>query len=581
MLKELGRGAMGVVYAAEDPFIGRAVAIKTIRFGTPEAGDDREQLIQRLRREAQAAGVLSHPGIVTVYDIGEQEDEAYIVMEFVDGESVEQIFGSGATEPIDTYISILMGSAVALDYAHGKGIIHRDVKPSNIIRCRDGTVKIADFGIAKLTASNSLTQAGFVVGTPSYMSPEQAQGRPVDGRSDQFSLAVVAFRMLTGKLPFEEPTLTALLAKILWEEPEYENAGISPTIQPVLKKALSKDPKLRYPSCRDFVRELEEAYGRSKSESFNAIHSTQKAAAPAVSKTVFPGSSLADGEPKPLDAAELVKQGTPLPASWAAPSRETPGTGEHKENSLPSSSVIPETAAQTPRRKSKWIVWAASVGIVALAVIVFFVIRETKTPDASVQKESADSIAASKSRSTDIVPSADPLGQAANQERTVTPPSSEAQSDLEKIVSAEISASKPKQADASASPPSPISGVSAGSGERKKAAMPIIAEQTLPKASTSGPKRVEMPASQPEATSGVLEWSGELQRNSILVITEQGSSIGSLAGQLPGKPIKIELEPKSLTIRQMPGKTNQWKQIILYSGNQKYSSITIRWKIVE
>jgi len=216
-----------------------------------------------------------------------------------------------------------------------------------------------------------------------------------------------------------------------------------------------------------------------------------------------------------------------------------------------------------------------------LAVIVLFVIRETKKPDASVQKGSADSIAASKSSSADIVPSADPLGQAANQERTVTPPSSTAQSDLEKIVSAEISASKLKQADASASPPSPISGVSAGSGEPKKAATPIIAEQKLPKASNSGPKRVEIPARQPEATSGVLEWSGELQRNSILVITEQGSSIGSLAGQLPGKPIKIELEPKSLTIRQMPGATNQWKQIILYSGNQKYSSITIRWKIVE
>ncbi len=594
---------MGVVYAAEDPFIGRAVAIKTIRFGTPEAGDDREQLIQRLQREAQAAGVLSHPGIVTVYDIGEQEDEAYIVMEFVDGESVEQMLGSGATQHFDACLSILMGTAVALDYAHGKGIIHRDVKPSNIILCRDGTVKIADFGIAKLTASNSLTQAGFVVGTPSYMSPEQAQGRPVDGRSDQFSLAVVAFRMLTGKLPFEEPTLTALLAKILWEEPEYESAGIDPTIQPVLKKALSKDPKLRYPSCRDFARELEEAYGRSISESFDTLHSIKKAAAaPAASNTVLPGSSLAAGVPRPLDAAELVKQDTPLPASWAMPSRETPGTREHEENSLPSSSVITETAAQSPKRKFKRIVWAAGFGFVALAVMAFFIIKETQKPEESVQKGSADSIAASKNGAADIVPPSDPLGKAADQEGTVTPPSSSAQSDLEKIISAEISTSKPKQANTSARPPSPISGVSAGSDERKKAAMPIITEQKLPKetgtsqrssihpdskifagqkASTSGPIRVEIPASQPEAASGVLEWSGELQRNSILVIAEQGSSIGSLAGHLPGKPIKIELEPKGLTIRQMPGETNQWKQIILYSGNQMYSSITIRWKIVE
>ena len=201
VLKELGRGAMGVVYAAEDPFIGRAVAIKTIRFGTPEAGDDREQLIQRLRREAQAAGVLSHPGIVTVYDIGEQEDEAYIVMEFVDGESVEQMLGSGATQHFDDLSFDIEGNRrcsrlCAWQRHHSSGC-----QTFKYHTCRDGTVKIADFGIAKLTASNSLTQAGFVVGTPSYMSPEQAQGRPVDGRSDQFSLAVVAFRMLSWKAP--------------------------------------------------------------------------------------------------------------------------------------------------------------------------------------------------------------------------------------------------------------------------------------------------------------------------------------------------------------------------------------------
>lgn len=604
MLKELGRGAMGVVYAAEDPLIGRAVAIKTIRFGAPEAGGDREQMIQRLHREAQAAGVLSHSGIITVHDIGEQDDEAYIVMEFVDGKSLEEMLASGAAQNSDTCLSILNGTAVALDYAHSKGIIHRDVKPSNIMICRDGTVKIADFGIAKLTASNSLTQAGFVVGTPNYMSPEQAQGRPVDGRSDQFSLAVVAFRILSGTLPFEEPTLTALLAKILWEEPEYENAGIDPAIQPVFKKALSKDPKLRYPTCGDFARELKEAYLRNKSESFDAIHSvTIQGAIPSAPKTVFPGQEAAD--PRSLNAEDLPQLNKHVPASSAMPLQKTQGMREREENSLPPSSTITETtetAAPSPKGKFKWIVWAACFGFAVMAVIAFFSIDAILGPDVSFDKGVADSGSAPNNSTADIVPPSDPLGQSSSQEGTTTPSSSSVQSNLEKIVSAEIAKSKSKQADTSTSLPSPASGVSAAPEEKQKAATPIVLEQRPPKetgtplppsiqpdskrpggpeVSVSSPKQEEAPASQPEAVSGILEWSGELQKNSILVITDQGSSIGRIAGQLPGKPVTIEVEPKGLTIRQMPRDANKWRQIILYSGNRTYSSITVRWKIVE
>jgi serine/threonine protein kinase len=260
VLRELGRGAMGIVYEAIDPLIGRTVAIKTIRLDAGSEKENYEELSHRLYREAQAAGVLSHPEILTIHDLGNQGAEAYIVMEYVDGKNVEQLLEGAEPQPFAVLLAILKKTANALDYAHSKGIIHRDVKPSNIMICRDGAVKVMDFGIAKHTTSASLTHTGFVIGTPNYMSPEQAQSHPLDGRADQFSLAIVAYRMMTGKLPFEAPSLTAILAKILWEEPEYEGAGIHPPVLSVLKKALSKDPTLRYPTCAEFVREFEEAH---------------------------------------------------------------------------------------------------------------------------------------------------------------------------------------------------------------------------------------------------------------------------------------------------------------------------------
>ena len=369
-----------------------------------------------------------------------------------------------------------------------------------------------------------------------------------------------------------------------------------------MKKALSKDPKLRYPSCRDFARELEEAYGRSKSGSFSTIHSIKKAGAiPSASKIYPPWLGLAAEAPRPLDAAELVKGRNTRPHG-TMPSRETRGTGEHKENFLPSSHDTAETAVQSHKRKSKWVVWAAGLGLVVLAGIAFYVKEMTQKPEASAQIDSVEGIAASENTAADIGPPSGLLDQAANQEGTATPPASSAQTDLEKIVVAEIAASRPTQADASASPSTPVTGVATGTDERKKAARTGIAEQKLPKetgapqlssvrpdskslaepeASASGQKRTQIPASQPEAASGVLEWSGDLQKNSILVITEQGPSIGSLTGQLPGTPVKIEVEPKGLTIRQMPREINGWRHVILYSGNQKYSSIAIRWKSVE
>ena len=264
---ELGRGAMGVVYHAIDPNIGRPVAIKTIHFGGGRKPEEQNRLRERLFREARSAGILSHPGIVTIYDVEQQGDLAYIAMEFVDGPTLDQMLSEAHAIPPERMFSILGQTAVALDYAHQKGIVHRDIKPANIMIARDGTAKITDFGIAKINAADQLTMTGNIVGTPHYMSPEQVQGQPVDGRSDQFSLAVIAFEMLTGEKPYSGEHLTTVVYKIVAEEPAAPhrlNPTIGIAIESVLRKSLSKKPDLRYATCQEFTGALEKACAGSK-----------------------------------------------------------------------------------------------------------------------------------------------------------------------------------------------------------------------------------------------------------------------------------------------------------------------------
>lgn len=252
---ELGRGAMGIVYRAEDPAIGRTVAVKTIRLGDFSDPTERERLRERLFREARSAGVLSHPNIVTIYDIAEENDTAYVFMEYVDGQPLEQMLVSG--EPLDrqSILDVLRQTAAALDYAHQKGIVHRDIKPANIMVSVDGQAKITDFGVARIV-SQQMTQAGTILGTPNYMSPEQIQGIPVDGRSDQYSLAVVAYEMLTGEKPHAADSLPTLLYKIAKEEPVAPrrlNPTLPPEVDAVFERALAKEPARRYASCAEFV----------------------------------------------------------------------------------------------------------------------------------------------------------------------------------------------------------------------------------------------------------------------------------------------------------------------------------------
>src|SRR5688572_20861687 len=265
ILDEIGRGAMGVVYRAQDPAIGRVVAIKTIRINDLADPSEQSKLRDRLLREAQSAGILSHPGIVTIYDVAEEEGIAYIAMEYVDGPTLDQM---AVNDPPDgrLILDILGQTAAALDYAHKRGIVHRDMKPANIMIHERSIAKIADFGVARIQ-SHQMTQAGSMIGTPNYMSPEQIQGQTVNGRSDQFSLAVIAYELLTGEKPFAAESIPALAFKIVQDDPmpvHRLNRTLEWPVDTVLKRALSKKPEDRYPTCSDFSFAVENACRASK-----------------------------------------------------------------------------------------------------------------------------------------------------------------------------------------------------------------------------------------------------------------------------------------------------------------------------
>ena len=265
ILSELGRGAMGVVYHAHDSAIGRPVAIKVIRIDAGMPAAESLELRQRLIREASAAGQIYHPGIVTVHQLGEEGDNVFIVMEYVEGASLDRLLTSNPEFGSAWALDVLAQVAVALDYAHKSNVVHRDIKPANILVRSDGRVKIADFGIAKFTsgAATGMTGTGVSLGSPAYMSPEQIQATQIDGRSDQFALGTIAFLMLTGRMPFKGDTAHSLMYQIVTADPfaMLDAASLAPGVRAVLARALAKSPTDRYPDCAAFIQELTEAVG--------------------------------------------------------------------------------------------------------------------------------------------------------------------------------------------------------------------------------------------------------------------------------------------------------------------------------
>src|SRR3989339_2263779 len=257
VISELGQGAMGVVYKARDPLIDRVVAIKTINLGL--AQEDKEEYEGRFYQEAKAAGRLNHPNIVTIYDVGKSADIAYIAMEFLQGRELRDIMNDGGRLPVDQVLDIVAQVALGLAYAHEHEIVHRDVKPSNIMVVRDGHVKITDFGIARMASSAVRTQTGMVLGSPKYMSPEQVMGKALDQRSDIFSLGVMLYEMLTGQAPFNGENVNAIMYQTLNAVPAPPNT-LNPAVPEmanfIVAKALAKKLEDRYQNAKDFAADL-------------------------------------------------------------------------------------------------------------------------------------------------------------------------------------------------------------------------------------------------------------------------------------------------------------------------------------
>ncbi|BBO74973.1 hypothetical protein DSCW_23900 [Desulfosarcina widdelii] len=263
ILQELGRGGMGTVYLGRDPKINREVAIKTLEYAEVEPAE-LPDVKNRFFREAEAAGNLSHPNIVSIYDVGEEHDMAYIAMELLKGDNLTWVCIKGHLLPVPEVLAVMADVTAALDYAHTQGVIHRDIKPANIMRLEDGRVKVTDFSIAHVMDA-SQTRTGVVLGTPNYMSPEQVDGKRLDGRSDLFSLGIVFYEMLSGTKPFKGDSMSAVLYAIANSRPKPLTKvaeDIPPCVRTLVNKLLAKDRRKRYDSAADVAKAIDDCLKR-------------------------------------------------------------------------------------------------------------------------------------------------------------------------------------------------------------------------------------------------------------------------------------------------------------------------------
>ena len=350
---ELGRGAMGVVYHATDPVIGRAVAVKTLLLSEEGTGLTRAELLTKFQTEARAAGLLTHPNIVVVFDAGEEDGLFFITMELVEGKSLQNLLDAGQMFPLPRVLRIMEQTCSALQFAHDRNIVHRDIKPANLMLTPDDTVKVTDFGTAKILQFGTVQQTAHVVGTPSYMSPEQIKGKVVDGRSDIFSLGVVLYEMITGEKPFPGQNITTVIYKIVNEEPTAPrdiDSSIHPGLNDIIMKALAKEPAARYQSCRELFEDLRNYRSLSSASNPNAT-------LPAVSN-----SQNTQSQGGYLDSAQLASASRSLTSRASGPT-QTP--------------VVRRTGtiAPAPEPQENNLFATVLAAILLLAVIVFGVQR--------------------------------------------------------------------------------------------------------------------------------------------------------------------------------------------------------------
>lgn len=428
IVSELGRGAMGVVYRAHDPQIDREIALKTIRLATHADPSEIKDMRGRLIREARSAGRLSHPGIVTIFDAGEQDGLAYVAMELVEGRSLHEIL-AGPVLPdgkLEFLVALLEEAGSALDYASANGVVHRDVKPANIM-VSGRSIKLLDFGVARI-ASAQATRAGTVFGTPNYMSPEQVQGTQVDGRADQFSLGVVAYEILSGVRPFEAPAIPSTLYKIVHDDPEPLRTylpDISASLERVVLRALQKLPKDRFESCEKFARAFADA-----AKGLAGL-------GPAISHASGTGQADVDGtldsrtDPS-ADPAELTSGGADwsglggqdLPVRDRTQSQRRPNlpTGPGRRASepiLPVGEKSAEAADAAARPKPRWPNLIFALLILAIGALALLLVRypglleDPRTlMDAILGNTPADGNTPSTRASAPIVPAVDASDQA-------------------------------------------------------------------------------------------------------------------------------------------------------------------------
>src|SRR5689334_12949446 len=329
LVREIGRGAMGVVYEALDPTIARKIALKAIRFDG--IGTTADEAARRFKNEARAAGGLNHPNIVTVHDAGEDNGILYLAMEFIEGSTLQALIREQRTIATAQTIDIIRQVCAGLDFAHAKGIVHRDIKPGNIMLAGNRVVKITDFGIAR--AGEAMTITGQVVGTPNYMSPEQVLGRTLDGRSDLFSVGVMLYEMVTGERPFEGQSITTIMYKIVHETPippRKLDATIHPGLSTVIEKALSKSADDRFPKGEALVRALQDY----KTASFSNVSTLGKPTGD------FPG--LVDANAT-YDARPQLSQ--------SASSQPVPGGSPAQQSG---STHVPTPPSQMPIGRRPW-----------------------------------------------------------------------------------------------------------------------------------------------------------------------------------------------------------------------------------
>jgi serine/threonine protein kinase len=384
---ELGRGGMGVVYKAFDPIVERVVAVKTIRLDVEDPGD----LVTRLRREAKSVGQLEHPNIVTLYEAGESEGLFYLAMQFIHGETLQRRIDRQRWFSVQEVCDLFRQICAGLGYAHAHGVVHRDIKPANIMITDDGTVKLTDFGIAKL-ANTSVSSSGVIVGTPSYMSPEQALGQHVDGRSDIFSLGSILYELSTGEKAFPGQNATTVIYKIVHESPTPVTVlrpGASTDLDAIVARALAKAPEQRYQTCGDLAAALE-------------LHLEQSQTA--VHETVV-------GSPSALSPAPV----TPAPASTPVPSAVVPAL---------TPGVQP---VATPARLPLAWLGAGAAGALLLVIVILLAVQLRRPEPSSTSPGAPTGVAPASSPSpTNRQPGPGPAERAPATNQSASPVSSPA-----------------------------------------------------------------------------------------------------------------------------------------------------------